>query len=142
MLRGPAAFEKAGDAGAGGVVGRNAASPSSIVAIDSAVVNTGAMGASCAVGTSMPGFETTNFPFAAIAPEVENVEAVGTCLGVGAATFGFAGTNSVFNFSVFKSVFRNTGAVGVSRGVGSTAFGFGATNSRFEDASSAFATGR
>ena len=89
----------------------------------------------------MFGFETANFVFAANAPEVENVCAAGLRLGVGAGTFGFAGTNSEFNFSAFNSAFGNTGAVGALGGVASTVFGLGATNSSFADASTAFATG-
>ena len=141
-LRGPAAFEKAGAAGAGCVVGRKAANPRSGVGIDSAFANTGAIGASYAAGTSMFGFETPNFVFVANAPEVENVCVAGLSLGVGVGAFGFAGTNSVFNFSAVNSVFGNTGAVGVLGGVDSTTFGFGAMNSGFTDASTAFATGR
>src|SRR6202051_3264133 len=57
-LRGPAALENAGAVGAGCVVGRNAAKPTSGIELSSACANTGAIGASCAAGTSMFGFET------------------------------------------------------------------------------------
>src|ERR1700688_1509753 len=140
MLRGPAAREIDGAADAGCVVG--ATNPSSGNETTSAFANTGATGASCAAGASMFGFETANFDLAAIVRGLEVVGAACVRLGVGAGTMGFASTNSVFNFTAFKSVFGNTSAAGVLCGVDSRAFGLGTTNSGFAEASTAFATGR
>src|ERR1700719_453577 len=149
-LRGPAAFEIAGAAGAGCVVGATprgqyATSPSSGVEISSAFANSGAIGASCTAGTSVFGFETANLEFTAIAREVEEVESIrvaGVRLGTGVGAIGFGSTNRVFNVGVPSSAFGNTGAVGALRGVASTTFGSGIVNSGFAEARTAFATGR
>src|ERR1700719_3947244 len=65
MLRGPAAFEIA--------LGRKATNPISGVENGSTFANTGGIGAWCIVGTSMFGFETANFGFAAIDREGANL---------------------------------------------------------------------